>query len=83
MKYLTIIVAVLCVACSEQVTQRVTDIPVTKYYVDGYNVREFRLTDGTRCVLLRVDGGLTCEWRTECQNVEARAQTLEFEWVQN
>ena len=32
------------------------------YWVgDGYMVREFRLTDGTRCVHAGV-GGITCDW---------------------
>jgi hypothetical protein len=35
-----------------------------EYYIPGSgSIFDFRLTDGTRCVAHRWDGGITCDWR--------------------
>ena len=36
--------------------------PRRVYSVGGINVREFKLDDGTRCVLA-YQGGITCAWK--------------------
>jgi hypothetical protein len=37
--------------------------PYVEYYIPGAgSIFDFRLTDGTRCVAHRWDGGITCDW---------------------
>lgn len=38
------------------------DIPVSG---DNQDIREFKLSDGTRCVLYRFRGGITCDWKQQ------------------
>jgi hypothetical protein len=41
----------------------VPEKPAFIYKVDGQTVKEFLLSDGTRCVILRGDA-IACNWRT-------------------
>jgi hypothetical protein len=59
--------AILLAGCSGSTSP--TEAPRTTITVytmpaNWYDVAEFRLTDGTRCVMTQASGGgITCEWR--------------------
>lgn len=55
-----LIAAVTLTACGR--AANVVDAEVTRYHLRaGYNVHEFRLQDGTRCVAIE-GGGIACQW---------------------
>lgn len=39
--------------------------PITTGSGDNQDIREFKLSDGTRCVLYRYRGGITCDWKQQ------------------
>lgn len=65
-----LLAAVLLTACDGAVPLAEFKPPVMEYRVETRNgffkVREFRLSDGTRCVALYSDA-ITCEWRPAIQ----------------
>lgn len=65
LRYLfALLLALVCCGC-EQSARRVDEISAdSKRYYLGNNVyiREFHLTDGTRCVTNSQYGGITCDW---------------------
>lgn len=68
MKYALILAALLLAGCSQtpQAQSVVPNVPEGVQRV-GYNdVYDFKLEDGTRCVLMDGyrSGGITCNWRT-------------------
>jgi outer membrane biogenesis lipoprotein LolB len=40
------------------------NVEVQRYEVGAYYVREFRLSDGTRCVAM-IDTGIQCDWQPQ------------------
>lgn len=54
----TLLAALALTACTR------VDIvpPTTEYLIQGTHVSEFKLQDGTRCVVTLMKESLTCDW---------------------
>ncbi len=65
MRYYVLALALLCAGCArvvdgkEVISANLESLEI--YDVGGYIVRDFRLTDGTRCVTMS-SGGIDCDW---------------------
>jgi len=67
MKFYLLVAIVLLAGCAQQAPDPLAKFAppnVLEYALPGgTRVHEFRLSDGTRCVMVEYRGGLTCEWR--------------------